>query len=117
MKKRSRDGLAARRLRLYLRGGGVSTARGTGSMIRLTLYGRVDCHLCHEMLAVVEAVVREPPLAGRVVVEEVDVDGDPALIAAYGAEVPVLCLDGREIFRHRVGAAALRDRLLGKPVL
>jgi hypothetical protein len=85
-------------------------------MIRLTLYGRVDCHLCHEMLAVVEAVVREPGFVGRVVVEEVDVDGDPALVAAYGAEVPVLCLGGREIFRHRVDRVALRDRLLGESV-
>ncbi len=76
-------------------------------MIRITLYGRADCHLCHEMRAVVEAVGRELPLA----VEEVDVDGDPALAAAYGAEVPVLLVNGRRAFTYRVDARTLRARL------
>ena len=76
-------------------------------MIRLTLYGRADCHLCHEMRAVVEAVGRDWPLE----LEEVDVDGDPALVAAYGEEVPVLCVNGRRAFTTRVDARALRARL------
>jgi thioredoxin-like negative regulator of GroEL len=78
-------------------------------MIRLTLYGRRDCHLCHEMRAVVEAVVGERP--GAVVIEEVDVDDDPALAARVGADVPVLLVNGREAFRHRLTADALRARL------
>ena len=80
-------------------------------MIRLTLYGRTDCHLCEAMRAVVERVAREVPL----VLEEVDVDTDPALAAAYGAEVPVLCIDGRKAFTLRVDAAALRARLAREP--
>ena len=76
-------------------------------MIRLTLYGRADCHLCEEMRAVVEDVVREIPAT----VEEVDVDGDPALVAAYGDQVPVLCVNGRKAFKYRVDAPALRARL------
>jgi glutaredoxin len=76
-------------------------------MIRLTLYGRADCHLCHEMRAVVDEV------AGGygAEVEEVDVDGDADLEATYGAEVPVLCVNGRKAFRYRVDAATLRARL------
>jgi len=80
-------------------------------MIRITLYGRVDCHLCHEMRAVVDSVAGEAPLAGAVEVEEVDVDGDPALAAAYGPEVPVLCVNGRKAFTVRVDAPALHARL------
>ena len=76
-------------------------------MIRLTLYSRADCHLCHEMRAVVAAVGRELPLQ----VEDVDVDGDPALAAAHGDEVPVLFVNGRKAFKYRVDAAALRERL------
>jgi glutaredoxin len=77
-------------------------------MIRLTLYGRVDCHLCHEMRAVIDGVV-----AGRrdVVVEEVDVDSDPALARAYGLEVPVLAVNGQRAFAGAVTPAALRARL------
>jgi glutaredoxin len=80
-------------------------------MIRLTLYGRADCHLCHDMRAAVDAVARELPVA----VEEVDVDTDPALAAAYGAEVPVLCVNGRKAFKYRVDVPTLRARLAREP--
>jgi hypothetical protein len=80
-------------------------------MIRLTLYGRAGCHLCHEMRAVVDAVARDVALA----VEEVDVDGDPALAARWGADVPVLAVNGRTAFKHRVDARALRARLAREP--
>jgi hypothetical protein len=76
-------------------------------MIRLTLYSRPECHLCHEMRAVVEAVAREIPL----VLEEVDVDRDAALAAAYGTEIPVLSVNGRKAFKFRVEAGELRARL------
>ena len=79
----------------------------TSAMIRLTLYGRVDCHLCDEMRAVVDVVRQEIPCD----LEEVDVDGDPTLAAAYGDEVPVLCVNGRRAFAGRVDAPALRARL------
>lgn len=79
--------------------------------MRLTLYGRADCHLCHEMLAVVEVVGREMGVA----VEEIDVDTDPSLVAAYGHEVPVLCVDGRKAFKYRLTAEALRARLAREP--
>ena len=75
--------------------------------MRLTLYGRPGCHLCHEMQAVVEVVARELPLT----LELVDVDRDPALVAAYGEDVPVLLVNGRKAFSARVEPAALRARL------
>jgi glutaredoxin len=75
--------------------------------MRLTLYGRADCHLCDEMRAVVDAVSREM----RFELEEVDVDGDPALAAMYGEEVPVLLVNGRKAFKYRVTPRELRRRL------
>ena len=80
-------------------------------MIRLTLYGRADCHLCHEMRAVVERVVADVPVEVR----EIDVDADPALAARYGDEVPVLLVNGQRAFSGRVDAAALRARLGREP--
>jgi Glutaredoxin-like domain (DUF836) len=79
--------------------------------IRITLYGRPDCHLCDDMRTVVDAVARDIPM----MVEEVDVDTDPALVRAYGAEVPVLCVNGRKAFKYRVDASALRARLAREP--
>jgi len=75
--------------------------------MRLTLYGRADCHLCHEMRAVVDAVGREMPFT----LEEVDVDADAALVAAYGEEIPVLLVNGRKAFKYRVTPRELRARL------
>jgi hypothetical protein len=80
-------------------------------MIRLTLYGRADCHLCHEMRAVVDEVLRDAGRGDAIQVEEVDVDGDPALVRAYGDDVPVLCVNGVRAFAHRVDRAALVARL------
>src|SRR5262245_47101574 len=57
-------------------------------MIRLTLYGRAECHLCHEMEVVVAGVLAERGRAGRVALETVDVDSDPALAARFGDRVP-----------------------------
>jgi hypothetical protein len=84
-------------------------------MIRLTLYGRADCHLCHEMRRVVDDVVRDTGRTGAVEVVEVDVDGDPALVRAYGDDVPVLCVNGVRAFEHRVDRAALAARLAREP--
>lgn len=79
--------------------------------MRLTLYGRAECHLCHEMRAVVDRARREVAFE----LEEVDVAGDPALEAAYGAEVPVLLVNGRKAFKYRVDLPALRARLARDP--
>ena len=80
--------------------------------MRLTLYGRAECHLCHEMRTVVDAVAREVPFE----LEEVDVDDDPALVVAYGEEVPVLVVNGRKAFKYRVTARELRARLAREEV-
>jgi hypothetical protein len=76
-------------------------------MIELTLYTRAGCHLCDDMLAVVRRVMRRVPCA----LEVVDVDGDPALAAAHGTEVPVLCVNGQRAFSGHVDVPALRARL------
>jgi hypothetical protein len=70
----------------------------------LTLYGRKDCCLCDEMAEVVAVVAAERGLE----VVKVDVDDDPALAAAYGHEIPVLCLGAERIVSGRVSVRALR---------
>ena len=79
--------------------------------MRLTLYGRPECHLCHAMRAVVDVVRSDVPFD----LDEVDIDGDPVLVAAYGEEIPVLLVNGRKAFKYRVTPAALRARLAREP--
>jgi Glutaredoxin-like domain (DUF836) len=74
----------------------------------LTLYGKPGCCLCDDARAAVEEVRSDgPPFDLR----EVDVSIDPGLMREYGERIPVLELDGEELFELRVDPTALRRRL------
>jgi glutaredoxin len=76
-------------------------------MTTITLYGKPGCHLCDEARAVVQAI-----RAGRdVELDEVDVTLDPALERRYGERIPVLAVDGDELFEYVVDGRALAERL------
>ena len=76
-------------------------------MARVTLYGKPGCHLCDDARAVVGAVRAERPFE----LEEVDVSLDPALQREYGERIPVVAIDGEELFEYRVDPQELRERL------
>jgi len=73
----------------------------------VTLYGRAGCHLCEEAREVLERVRAELPFALR----ERDIDADEALLKAYLERIPVIALDGEELFDLFVDEAELRRRL------
>jgi glutaredoxin len=76
-------------------------------MAQVTLYGKPGCHLCDEARAVVERVRAQRPFELR----EVDVTLDSALHREYGERIPVLALDGEELFEFHVEEAVLLERL------
>lgn len=76
-------------------------------MPRLTLYGKPGCHLCDDAREVVERVRAEHPCELR----EVDVSLDPELNRVYGERIPVLALDGEELFEFFVEETVLVERL------
>ncbi|HEX6651197.1 MAG TPA: glutaredoxin family protein [Thermoleophilaceae bacterium] len=76
-------------------------------MPRATLYGKPGCHLCDDARAVVERVRADHPFE----LTEVDVSLDPQLNRAYGERIPVLELDGEELFEFFVDEAELRRRV------
>lgn len=77
----------------------------------LLLYTRRECSLCDAMKAVIREVAGGIPLA----LEEIDVDSSPELAEEYGAEVPVLVINGRKAFKYRVAAGELAQRLKREP--
>ena len=77
------------------------------SAIALALYNRPGCHLCEEMKAVMEPVLREFGCT----LEEIDISGQADLEARFGLEIPVLCVNGRKAFKYRVTGLELRKRL------
>ena len=76
-------------------------------MARVTLYGKPGCHLCDEAREVIERVRADHPFDLR----EVDVSLDPELFREYGERIPVLELDGEELFEFHVEEAALVERV------
>jgi glutaredoxin len=76
-------------------------------MAQVTLYGKPGCHLCDDARGIVERVRAQRPFELR----EVDVSLDPVLYAEYGERIPVLALDGEELFEFHVEEAVLLERL------
>jgi hypothetical protein len=76
----------------------------------LVLLGQPDCHLCHEMAAVVVPVLAELGLG----LIERDVREDPETRRLYLLEIPVLLLNGVELARHRITTEELRKRLASR---
>jgi hypothetical protein len=71
------------------------------------LYGKPGCCLCDEARAAVAAVRASHPFE----LEEIDVSTDPALQLSHGERIPVLLLDGEELFEGHVEADELARRL------
>jgi glutaredoxin len=76
-------------------------------MTILTLYGKAGCHLCEEARRVVESVRSERSFDLR----EVDVSVDPELHRRFGERIPVVEIEGEELFEFHVDPVALRERL------
>jgi hypothetical protein len=73
----------------------------------LTLYGKPGCHLCDDAREVVERVRAAHPFELR----QVDVSLDPGLHREYGERIPVLELDGEELFEFHIDEAELVRRV------
>jgi len=82
---------------------------GRQGVRRLVLYGRPDCHLCDEARELVTPLVAE---AADVVLEEVDIEADGALLARFLERIPVLELDGSIVSELAPDAARLSAVLL-----
>ncbi len=70
---------------------------------RLVLYTRPGCHLCDDARAALKRV-GEP-------FDEVNIETDDALHAAYLERIPVVTLDGAAISDYFVDEGVLRERL------
>jgi glutaredoxin len=73
----------------------------------VTLYGKPGCCLCDEAKEVVESVRANRPFD----LEEVDVSLDPGMNSRYGERIPVVAVDGEELFEYHVAAADLSSAL------
>jgi glutaredoxin len=73
----------------------------------VTLYGRPGCHLCDDARAALQRIRAQHPFA----LEEVNIETDDELHARYLERIPVVALDGEELFDFFVDEARLAARL------
>jgi glutaredoxin len=76
-------------------------------MNTVTLYTRLGCHLCEQA----ERVLRAEQATNGFRLELVDIDRDPELGRRYGVRVPVVAVDGQDLFEYEVPVDLLRARL------
>ena len=76
-------------------------------MRTVTLYGRAGCHLCDDARAALERVRATHPF--RLV--ERDIETDDELFKRYLERIPVVALDGEELFDFFVDEERLRRTL------
>jgi glutaredoxin len=76
-------------------------------LANVTLYSKPDCPLCDEARAALDR------LRGRAEFDlrEVDITEDPELERRYRERIPVVALDGEELFDFHVDEPALERRL------
>ena len=77
-------------------------------MSTVTLYSRPGCHLCEEAKVVLERVQATVSFN----LHEINIEADDALHVRYLERIPVIALDGEELFDYFVDEEALTRRIL-----
>ena len=75
--------------------------------LTFTVYSRAGCGCCDKAMK----VLKEAQRRFGFIIDEVDIDHDPELLAKFSSEVPVVTVNGKVRFRGVVNPALL-ERLL-----
>ena len=78
-------------------------------MRTITFFTKPECSLCDAALYVLDRVRRDTPFVLRKV--DISAPGEERWFAAYCHDIPVVHLDGKEVFRHHVHERRLRELL------
>jgi len=76
-------------------------------MRTVTLYTRPGCHLCDDA----RAALRHLKARHEFEIDEVNIETDDALHAAYLERIPVICLDGEHVSDYFLDEPTLTARL------
>ena len=76
-------------------------------MTRVVLYSKPGCHLCE----IVEQTIRFVQRKRAFDFAKIDITTDAGLFEKYQYEIPVIEVNGAEVARHQLTAAALERAL------
>jgi hypothetical protein len=77
------------------------------SSVEIEIYSRPGCHLCDEATEVIERVRRRY----NFVLRHINIQGDPALEAEYGTDIPVVRINGQKAFKYHVNEAQFEEKV------
>ena len=75
--------------------------------VQVILYTKPGCHLCEVM----KEEMAKADCAELYELRELNIESDPELFARYRYDIPVLSINGVEVFRHRLTADSFRAYL------
>lgn len=76
--------------------------------IKLQLYTKTDCPLCDEAKKSLESLAAQFPIQ----IEEIDITVNLGLFIKYKELIPVLELQGEQLFVHRIKVKTLKRKLM-----
>jgi glutaredoxin len=74
------------------------------------VYSKPGCHLCDEA----KEVIKGAQLDDAFELEEINIQTSRELMLKYQFDIPVVTIDGREAFRHRVDTEEFRRLVIGE---
>lgn len=80
---------------------------------KVIIYGKKECCLCDQAMEVLQKVRASLPFE----LEKRDISGNPELLEAFAHLIPVVFLDGVQIFKYRVSEGKLRSLLTWKATI
>ena len=72
------------------------------------VYSRPGCHLCDEA----KAAIKLADCDSSFTLEEVNIESDDELLKKYKYDIPVVTIDGKEVFIHRVDPRQFKKRVM-----
>ena len=76
--------------------------------IKLQFYTKSDCALCDEAKESLESLAAQFPIQ----IEEIDITANLGLFTKYKEIIPVLELEGKRLFVHRINVKTLKRKLI-----
>lgn len=74
---------------------------------RVKIYTKPGCHLCDEA----KREMARADCRALYTLEEVNIESDPELLRRYGWDIPVVTINDRVAFKHRVTSADFARQL------
>jgi glutaredoxin len=71
------------------------------------VYSRPGCHLCEDA----KAAILSAGCSDEFVLEEINIESDEELLRKYKYDIPVIMIDGAEVFIHRVDSDEFVTRI------